>query len=201
MKNLVLLFIIAFLVNVYAEEKYIELEGNKYEMENICSALQKIDYNAESFARYYKFIFNSKHNVFENYDIVGNHNIVIKTNLYLIEINNSPIDFILAEYKPKILKNKKTIGIILNEDEMKKLYESDSAKVIFDSSIFTYNYTKDKSNIYAFQRLQPIISLSLKKDDFNYELKKCTEKYNEYIKEHNEYHNKPINRVKKFFNL
>lgn len=165
-------------------EKEIELEDNQYKMENICYNANEISKKSKSFYRYYKFIFKSKYNVFENYENAYGSTITFKTNLYTI-ISSS------HEWGVILKKNKKVIETILNEEQMKKLYESNSVKVFFDRSIFANNYTTG----------QPVLSISLNKNNFNHELEKCTKKYDKYIKEHNEHHSKPMNRIKDFFNF
>lgn len=191
-----------------AKEKYIQLKDDTYQMENICFNPKKISDKDKLFWRYYKFTFNSKYNVFENYSDAGTaiSPIDIKTNVYTISSSNPSLIFYfalnpIAVNKLKILKNKKTIEIVLSADDMKKLYESNSAKVVFHNSIFTSEYTRDKYTSYSFTPLTPVISISLNKRDFKDELKKCTEKENKYKKEHDEYHSKPMNRIKTFFNF
>lgn len=175
----------------------IELENNQYQMENICFNSRSVSDSEKSFQRYYKFTFKSKYNVFENYDEANSESIHIETYLHTINTINTrnlvPIqDFLYSNnlVVPKISQNKKTIEIVLHEHDMKKLYESDSVKIIFDSNIFNYDYTGSKD-----------ISITLDKSDFHKEQAKCTEKENEYNKEYEEYHSKPLNRIKTFFDL
>lgn len=180
-----------------AEEKYIQLEGNSYQMENICYNDYEISSKYKSFSRNYKFTFNSKYNVFENYENV--RALVFKTDLYTFNAFSSISS--LSNNAPEILQNKKTIEVYLDEENMQKLYKSNSAKVIFDSSIFAFEYTRDKFTRLIFPTLIPVVSISLDKNDFDKELKKCNEKYNKYSQEYDEYHSKPLNRIKTFFNL
>lgn len=200
MKSLIvyLMYLVLLSEIVIAKEKEIKIENNQYQMENVCLNLNKISNKQKLFGRYYKFIFKSKYNVFENYAIKFNayNPLVFKTNLYKINVNNLFIDLLLPDNYPKILKNKKTIEILLNEDDMKKLYESNSAKVVFPPSLFSNNYTK-----YSYTRLDPVISIDLNIDNLNKERAKCTEKETKYIKEYEKYHSKPMNRIKNFFNF
>lgn len=210
MKSLILLFIIAFSLNAYAEEKEIIIENNDYQMNNVCSISKgSFDSNgkynpSEYVLKHYQFEFKSKYNVFENYNYISPSKILIKTDLYTIE-----------PYQIKG-ENKKTIRIIFEEEDMKKLYESSSAKFIFSKSLFSNGYITKPYNPppsnpelltvtdrllsleKSQQTLQPVISITLDIYDFNKELYKCNEHNNE-IQKRKEENNKPINRIKNFF--
>lgn len=193
MKNLTLLVLFVSILSGM-DEKEIELENNQYQMENVCSTPNSISNKWKSFNRGYKFTFKSQYNVFEKYKDYDKdyYDISLKTNLYTIEPS-----YVEA-------KNKKTIEILLYEDDMKKLYESYSVKVFFDEKIFNYDYThvhKDYKYGSITISYQPVISIKLNIDDFMKEQAKCTEKENEYNKEYEEYHSKPLNRIKTFFDL
>lgn len=220
MKSLVLLFVIAFSFNAYAEEKEIITENNKYHMNNICSKAEKAfdpdgKYNpTEYITKQYQFEFNSKYSVFENYNNISSYRIYIYTDLYTIE-----------PYKIKVkADNKKVIQIILEEEDMKKLYESSSVKFIFDKRLFSNEYIRkpynrpspatldklsfgerfiltEKLRIESQQLLEPVISITLNKNNFDKELDECTKKYNDFMQKYNEENSKPINRIKKFFDL
>ena len=112
---------------VSAKEKYIQLEQNQYNLKNACYPSSKISDREKSFVRYYKFIFKSKYNVFENYDNAGPGSMVFKTNLYTINAYSSlPSLYIYRDSSfssTKSVNNKKTIEAFLSEEDMKKLYE------------------------------------------------------------------------------
>ena len=58
MKNIVLCFLSIFgIIDVsMAKDVYIQLQNNKYQMQNICFSMNKITDKEKKFARYYKFI-------------------------------------------------------------------------------------------------------------------------------------------------
>jgi hypothetical protein len=194
-----------------ANHKVIPLENNTYQMENICfnAKIEKTKY--ESFYRYYKFTFNSKYSAFENYSSLNMYSnmVSIETDLHTIKLHSptKPDDtghsvhsFLgYIENSPELIANKKTIEILLNEEDMKKLYESNLATVVFKHLLFAPDYTK--ADPYYGTRPIPAIHMPLNKKNFNNELAKCNTKYNRYTKEYKKYHSNPINRVKSFFDL
>ena len=210
--SLLLLYFIFLSEILVAQEKEIKTENNQYQMKNICSNENKVNEKKKSFGKYYKFTFQSKYNVFENYENAFNNDdepFVIKTDLYSINIINPWYSISTLENQPEILKNKKTIEFVLDEGDMQKIYQSKSAKVVFPPSMFNKKYrTRHKQEHFghglyypSIVYLQPVISITLNMDDFNRERAKCTKKENKYIKDYEEYHSKPMNRIKTFFDF
>jgi hypothetical protein len=195
-----------------AQQKEISIE--KYQMENICYNPYD-NYKSSSFNRYYKFTFHSYYSVFENYSLLNDRNnmVHLETNLYKVNYSNPILDYSYLENSPKIITNKKTIEIVLDEDDMKKLYQSNYAKVVFNRALFATDYVKLEvvrpinsddgyyQPINPFDRVHPtpVISIPLNKNEFNYALAECNKIHNIYNKEYDEYHSKPINRLKSFF--
>ena len=93
---------------------------------------------------------------------------------------------------------------------MKKIYESDSAKIVFEvqysgDSLFTYEYRRTYDG-YSFIELQFFFPLTLNKNHLSRESEKCTQKYDEEYKKYQEEQrkyqeeqNKPVNRLKNYF--
>jgi len=197
-----------------AQQKEISIE--KYQMENICYDPYGIGRDRK-FLRYYKFTFHSYNSVFENYRLLNEYDdmVHIETNLYKLNYRNPVSDYDYWDNSPKIIGNKKTIEIVLDEDDMKKLYQSNSATLVFNRDLFATSYVEREvvrprnsddgysQPINPFDRVHPIpvISIPLNKNEFNYALAECNKKHNMYNKEYDEYHSKPINRLKSFFNF
>jgi hypothetical protein len=187
-----------------AQQKEIEIEDNTYQMENICFNAKIEETKYESFYRFYKFTFNSKFSAFENYSALNRYSnmVRIETNLYTIKLHSPTepddvgyrLDSHLGNFdnSPEVIVNKKTIEILLNEEDMKKLYESNLATVVFNHELFAPDYPTATT---------PVIHIPLNKNYFNNELVKCNTKYNRYTKEYKKYHSNPINKVKSFFDL
>ncbi|MEO9507922.1 MAG: hypothetical protein ABJG28_01965 [Nonlabens ulvanivorans] len=178
-----------------------EISIEKYQMKNICYNPYEISHG-KSFLRYYKFTFHSYNSVFENYRLFNEYDNMmhIETDLYKLNYSNPISNYSYLDKSPKVITNKKTIEIVLDEDDMKKLYQSNSATLVFNSDLFGSDYyglARPWDRNYPI----PVISLSLNKSDFDYELAECDKKYNIYNEEYEEYHSKPTNRLKSFFGL
>lgn len=183
-----------------AQQKKIAIE--KYQMENICHNAYN-NYEVLRFNRYYKFTFHSHDSVFENYSRLNDYNnmVHLETNLYKLNYINPLLNINSSTWNiPKIITNKKTIEIVLDEDDMKKLYQSKYLTLVFNKDLFATEYVDWViRGMYERVRPIPVISIFLNKRKFDNELAECNKIHNIYMKEYNEYQSKPINRLKSFF--
>lgn len=199
MKKTILLFLFLqlFLVEyAFAAHMEITLQNNTFDIRSSCVTPKEPSYDSADYtcSRKYVIELRSEYNVFENYHW-ATRAVTIQTSLH----NINP-----ETHAP----NKSILYIYLDESELKKLLETNEAKIKFTLSIFSeellrkelmnYNQRTGSYN-YSFDILEPSTTINLKNISRQGLISECSQESIQ-CKEKLESLNTPMKRLKRFFN-
>jgi len=190
----VLLLFLLLLSNVNAsEEMKITLKHGTNIIKGYCKLEPFLYGDKLDCIKKFDVTLESKYHVFEHYSSIRYLN--ISTSLYNI--------YPLKSYA----NNKSVIHLILSEKDIRRLYESESAKIILSTDIFSENLlSKERAKIARLKGLsfpsaivlKPTITISLNPYSLNRILKESNSQYSECMKQKAE-QEKPLNRLKNYF--
>lgn len=196
-KILLFLFLQLFFVEyAFAVHMKITLQNNTYDIRSSCITPEEPSYNSADYScpRKYVIELKSKYNVFENYHW-ATRAVTIKTSLHNIRPETHAA-------------NKSVLNIYLDESELKKLLETDEAKIEFELSLFSEDLLRKELNNYnrrtgsynySFDILEPSITIDLKNISRQNLVSECSQEGIQ-CKEKLESLNSPMKRLKRFFN-